>query len=330
MIAHGRASLANLMKRAVKRAMVTGPGWRLASGMLMRRSVTVLMYHSVGGRCAGALEPAQFEAQMAWLAAHCTIVDPDGFEPRGSAGPVSRPQVMLTFDDGYRDYHDVAYPVIRRYGFRALVFLATAFQDDGGMIWTDELAALVSRASAQSLTLPWAPDRTLPLGSDDERRVATDVLKDALKRMPDRDRKDGIRLVSSRLDPGTRPADRQMLSWDEVRATSDHTCWGGHTHSHPIMSRLPTHELRHEVRLCRDRILDETGRRPIHFAYTNGQRQDFNDAAKRILQEEGFEMAFSTIPGRHCWGDDVYEIRRQPTRASTVADFACLVLGRNP
>jgi peptidoglycan/xylan/chitin deacetylase (PgdA/CDA1 family) len=39
--------------------------------------------------------------------------------------------VVLTFDDGYRDFYTEAFPVLQQYGFTATVFLPTSFIDTG-------------------------------------------------------------------------------------------------------------------------------------------------------------------------------------------------------
>lgn len=39
--------------------------------------------------------------------------------------------VMLTFDDGYADNYICAYPLLKKYGFNAVVFLITSYISDG-------------------------------------------------------------------------------------------------------------------------------------------------------------------------------------------------------
>jgi peptidoglycan/xylan/chitin deacetylase (PgdA/CDA1 family) len=46
--------------------------------------------------------------------------------------PATRNPVVLTFDDGYRDFYTHAFPVLEKYGFTATVFLPTAFIENGG------------------------------------------------------------------------------------------------------------------------------------------------------------------------------------------------------
>ena len=87
------------------------------------------------------------------------------------------------------------------------------------------------------------------------------------------------------------------MNWDEVRQAADFTAYGGHTHSHVIVSRIDGQPLDDEIRTCRERIETETGGRVETFAYPNGRAIDFTDEAKRVLRRNGFRTAFTTIDG---------------------------------
>ncbi len=94
------------------------------------QAVTILCYHRFGPRANTlTVTPAAFEAQMAWLARHGYTVIPfarldaflDGREP------LPPKAVLITIDDGYRATHEVAFPILRKYGFPATLFLYTDF-----------------------------------------------------------------------------------------------------------------------------------------------------------------------------------------------------------
>lgn len=117
-------------------------GWGLKVGAAavdgVRRppaGVTVLIYHRVGRRVAVEmdLDAARFEDQVAELADSGRVVDLDaalaildGSMPRPALDPV-----VVTFDDGTADFAEVAIPILQRYCVPALMYLATAFLDDG-------------------------------------------------------------------------------------------------------------------------------------------------------------------------------------------------------
>ncbi|WP_240547310.1 trifunctional glycosyltransferase/class I SAM-dependent methyltransferase/polysaccharide deacetylase [Mesorhizobium tianshanense] len=97
-----------------------------------RQRIPVLMYHSVADDGPAALSrfrltPAAFASQMAWLRAN-------GFHAIGSEqlegsianrSPfVGRP-VLITFDDGFQNFADHAWPILRANDLTAEVFLVT-------------------------------------------------------------------------------------------------------------------------------------------------------------------------------------------------------------
>lgn len=117
------------------------------------------------------------------------------------------------------------------------------------------------------------------------------------------------------------------MTWDEVRATSDITCYGGHTHTHPILSRVKRSQVVQEIATCRDRILSETGRAPTCFAYPNGRPADFTRETQEILRGHGFTLAFSTTEGIASKDSDWMAVKRLPGQARNVWDLAWVASG---
>lgn len=88
-------------------------------------SVDILMYHSVAEAPGPtSIAPRVFEAQMAALAASGLPVLRMDAVPDHLARGRGR-AVAITFDDGFRDFHDTAWPVLRRFGLPTIVYLPT-------------------------------------------------------------------------------------------------------------------------------------------------------------------------------------------------------------
>jgi peptidoglycan/xylan/chitin deacetylase (PgdA/CDA1 family) len=94
-----------------------------------KRAVS-LCYHSIHpAKPFATVSPQVFERHLAWLTEHCRV-EPLGEESLGllsanTDADTSRPLVFLTFDDGYDDNFDYAFPALMKYGVRATFFLTT-------------------------------------------------------------------------------------------------------------------------------------------------------------------------------------------------------------
>jgi peptidoglycan/xylan/chitin deacetylase (PgdA/CDA1 family) len=98
--------------------------------------VPVLMYHEISTLPSGsarlACTPDQFAAQIAYLRQQGFVGITAGELARAVAGRHELPArpVVLTFDDGFADFHSAALPVLERYGFTATLFVTTGWIRD--------------------------------------------------------------------------------------------------------------------------------------------------------------------------------------------------------
>ncbi|HEY9459215.1 MAG TPA: polysaccharide deacetylase family protein [Paralcaligenes sp.] len=101
--------------------------------MKAARAVPVLMYHHVSpSEGMITTSPVNFERQLAWLRRHgYRSLTGDGFAKHLAGGPTPPRSILITFDDGYLDNWVYAYPLLKRYGFNAMVFLVTSWIGEG-------------------------------------------------------------------------------------------------------------------------------------------------------------------------------------------------------
>lgn len=101
----------------------------------------ILNYHYLSIAPAGAdairedlsVAPQDFEAQLRYLrdAGFTSISLHDLMFHLTTGLPLPERPIILTFDDGYADNYQFAFPLLREYGYTATFFLITAFQDEG-------------------------------------------------------------------------------------------------------------------------------------------------------------------------------------------------------
>lgn len=108
---------------------VTGP----------RVQIPVLMYHEIAGRrdtrSRLAVSPDSFAEQLSQLRELGATSLTFAGAAAALAGDVSRvPErpVVITFDDGFADFHEEALPLLAEHGYTATVFVTTGWVADAG------------------------------------------------------------------------------------------------------------------------------------------------------------------------------------------------------
>lgn len=107
--------------------------------------IPILMYHSVADEDESALQPyywiaitpALFLQQMTWLhdQGYRTVNLASAMEQLQANGSSPGKTVVITFDDGYRNFCQHAWPALERFGFTATMFLPTAAIGDQPQIF---------------------------------------------------------------------------------------------------------------------------------------------------------------------------------------------------
>jgi len=264
----------------------------------------VLNYHRIGqqtgsvwNRALWSATPEGLDEQVAYLSRHADILGPEDLaretlERRGR-------HVLLTFDDGYRDNFELAFPVLRSRGVRALFFIVTGFMDHGTTAWWDEIAWMVHTAD---------PRRPVPAGAgvtDDVMRAEGDAepLTQALtaryKELPGHATNAYLDHLGEAFRTARCPdAPEHWMTWDMAREMQTAGMGvGGHTVTHPLLARLPVDQQRAEIRGCAERLREELGGPMRWFSYPVGSRSSFTPETQRIVEAEGVELAFSFYGG---------------------------------
>ena len=290
-----------MKKRIAARILAhTGLG-RLLAAVAPPSGILILNYHRIGDGSASpydrgvwSADAEAFDAQMARLARDCDVISPADID--SVAGRRGR-HVLVTFDDGYLDNYEVAYPILRRHGVPATFFIATGFIDRPRLPWWDEIAWRVRATDAPRLDLqPWLPAPLAPAEGVD---AAIGAILRAYKALPDRESARMLERLREQTGLQT-PArvDDLWMDWDMIRemAAGGMTI-GGHTVDHPVLSRLPVERQREEIETCAARILAETGRPMEYFAYPVGSQWAFDDNTRACLEAAGVKRAFSYYGG---------------------------------
>jgi peptidoglycan/xylan/chitin deacetylase (PgdA/CDA1 family)/CelD/BcsL family acetyltransferase involved in cellulose biosynthesis len=288
-------------------------------------SARILYFHRVnddGDPFIGGLSTAVFEREMKFVSQHYQVVSLTEATRRLAQGGPPEPVIAITFDDGYQDNYLRAFPILQRYGLPATIFLTTGSVDSRERPWFEQLSLAAKRTSQTFIDLEIDLPRRLPLRTDAERLAAKNLIIALVREVPDTERRRWIADVIARLGTSTDTEDT-MLTWDQIRLMKQRRIdFGGHTVTHPFVSRLAPEEAVREVSECKRRIEEELQSEVEHFAYPNGREGDFEPWNKRVLQEAGYRAAVSTLWGVNYPSTDLMELRRGQPWEESLAVFA--------
>jgi len=285
---------------------------------LMKNRPLVVTYHGIydGPRNSGSL-PATFVHvndmidQLNFIRRKYCIITPDdlreALETRKTLPPHS---ALITFDDGYQSFARLAFPVLRSMGTIPIVFTSTEYVEEAKPFWFDSVWLSFHHINA---------DRLQHILKDFHSECGDNVITDAmsllgtLKRLKPAVRRRVVSALASACGPELDEKSRifHSMDADQIRNMSrEGVTFGGHTHTHTILTALSKDEAEGEICLNKEKIEDLTQKPCIFFAYPNGGKQDFNDRHKNILKLAGYKGAFSLTHERTSLQDNPMEISR--------------------
>tara|TARA_R110002072_G_scaffold927_1_gene7371 strand:- start:19180 stop:20289 length:1110 start_codon:yes stop_codon:yes gene_type:complete len=333
----GRINKRELLRRTLS---VSG-GIKALESLPVWNGLLVLNYHRIGTPTDPLLDEAlwsatqdDFDRQVKMLKEGFDVIGlselPDAIRDVQAARRLSWQAsrfAMITFDDGYRDNYELAFPVLKANDVHGVFFVATGFIDEPRLAWWDEIAWMVRSSTRDMIGLPenWL-DGQLKLDGSNRRSVINQLLR-VYYRLDGSRTEQFLNRVAEATGSGRAPADTatgQWMTWAMIREMSDAGMdFGAHTVTHPILANLTAEE--QGIELCESRLqLERRLDRPVtSLSYPVGKRESFNDETRAALRHHGFDWAFSYYGG-HSSGVEVdrYDIPRVAVESDvSLADF---------
>lgn len=239
------------------------------------------------------LDGTEFERFADDLVDRCRPIGIDEFCAAldGSVRLVGR-SVLVTFDDAYRDFAEVAWPILRARGIDVVLFVPTAHPDhpERHFWWDDLYAAIASadRSAWQSAGLA---------GGDPSAAFAS--VRDEIKSMGHAAAIERVDALVTELGGGQRPASSgdRVLGWSELATlAAEGVAIAPHSRTHPMLDRLPHEQLDDEIAGSLADAREHLGHEHVKpvFAYPSGGHDPF---VRSAVERAGFAAAFTTERG---------------------------------
>ena len=275
------------------------------------KTLTVLTFHRVAEAGGAGFDPdvsdttpEAFDRQVALLKRYFTLIDTATLDAHRAGGPLPPNPALITFDDGYRDNHDQALPILQRHGAKAVFFVATKYVDERRLYWWERIHRAIGASTRDRIDMTYPEPRTFDLSIPEHRRASTGALLAIVKKHAglDLDRFLGelestTGTTLSRDDERTL-ADQLLMSWDHVRALrAAGMDVQSHTHAHRILQTISDEEVTEDLRTSRA-LLEAQIESPVFaLAYPAGKPITAHPGLRRAVRRAGIRLGLTTAPG---------------------------------
>lgn len=288
-------------------------------------ALVVLMYHRVLPKDSPArtteqpgmyVSPETLDLHLQVLKHHFELVHLEDWLRQAKAGStLPRLACAITFDDGWRDNHDFALPVLVKHGAPATIFLVSGYIGTAYQFWPNRLMYLLQRAFAErgSVVFPEPLSRVVEpvlaaaVDRGELRDEDADALVEGAKGWDEEEVRGLVEMAEKSC--GARSPARDILNRDEIAqmAASGLVRFGSHTATHfRLGGRTSSPLLEREIVGSRKQLQDLSGQAIEVFCYPNGE----TSAPALDLVRRHYSGAVTTRGGWHLPGADPYLVRR--------------------
>lgn len=275
--------------------------------------LVILMFHKVNNNpdpLKISILPEVFSALLRDLQHEERIV-PLNEESLACRDDVGGLRFAITFDDGYKDNYEVAYPILREWHADATIYVSTNFIYGRNSFWYEKVIHAIQNTTMDRLDLANPKLEVMSLRDGVEKNRVIHELNTKLKQYTSLERNAIADTILHATNTHETFRGSEMLSWDDVRDLDRGGIEiGSHTVNHPILSRESSEVIRDEVWQSKEVIEAETGHKIVSFAYPNGGADDYNPTVLREVEAAGYNTACTTIEGINKGQTSRYELLR--------------------
>ena len=290
------------------------------------KGLIVLTYHRI------ANEPdlddplkvslSTFEQQILYLKRNFRIISGEELAAIiKREGPFPENACLITFDDGWKDNYTNAFPILKRYGVPAILFVPTDYVGTDRVFWHEQLTlALMSfsnnidmrRVKDRFSRWPKSVLKKIELITTHPQHLRRPTVNDLIEYLKCFGEEKNISLaqeLDALLFDGKREKPPSMLSWEEILEMSkDNIQIGSHGKTHCLLTQIDEGRVRAELTESKN-IIEKRIERPVNFlAYPNG---NYNEGIKKLARRVGYLACFTCQTGINQDRPDPFELKRK-------------------
>ena len=266
-----------------------------------RDTYIVLMYHRVRDKIGSEFDDPALSVSLNSFEMHIKEIV-KAFEIVSLSTLLSCPETQrgmcaITFDDGWMDTYEVAFPILKRGNLPATVFIPTALVGKNDAFWFDSLGNLAYAAASRDRNQLFVEHfrRLVPDWRGDElsgenlnnlisllKKLPADILADEIRR--------GFDAIGIQHNES-----RPIINWDNIEEMgANNIRFGSHGMRHYILPMLKTDLKKEEIFGSLEMLRKISRADDPLFSYPNG---DWDEESVSFLIEAGYEGAVTTQLG---------------------------------
>ena len=277
------------------------------SHILLYHGVTKFNSEGIENISGKHMEAKEFDKQMKWLSENKNVVTLKEVNNTPDS-------VAITFDDAFKNVHDVALPILKKYDLPATFFITTGFVGTDKIFWVDKVEHMINYSKNTILELDLYTRTFFPVLTKEGKLNSMNSIKAFLKKAKPKIRDRIINDMKLQTDWNEEKLaeNYETLSWGDVRNLDDTPKYevGGHSENHEILSYLSSDELNYEVKHCLETLSNQLQRTVDSFSYPEGQEEHYNKEVISVLKNNGVTICPSAIDGVVDGSDDNFNLKR--------------------
>lgn len=267
---------------------------------LSRKHPKILMYHRITDSSDGqGITVEQFRKHVEIIKSYFSPMTLRDLLRAYEKGSVPENTVVITFDDGYSDFAELAFPILEKEQVPATLFVTTGFVNGDIWLWPDQIRYAISKTKINNIKLP-AIEKSLDVATDPQ--GCWNVIANYCISIPNEKKLSFIDQVFRQLQvekPNIVPDEFRPLSWLQIRdMTKRGLDIGSHSISHPILTKLSDQELFKELSQSKHKLMEEVNQEIDVFCYPNGSPDDFDKRVQDFIRRSGYNYAVSAFPDK--------------------------------
>lgn len=322
--------------------MAYASGMNRFMGTYGKNSVIFLMYHGIikshphdllKNHYGYNIEEKEFENQVQYLAGRCNVIKASN-ALSGSNLSRNKKNVVITFDDGYRNNYTSAYSILTKYNLPALYSISTDFVTDRIPLWNDVIEYAVMNTKKNALKIKYDDSEyDFMLGTKDNKIMLYNWLLSKCIEIKQEMREGFVSDILKGLEVPVNnerlleDQDYEPMKPDDIRIMADSGMaeFASHSVHHYALTRAGKDTLLLEAAESKKKIEELSGKQCRYFCIPGGH---FNQQVADAVFKAGYEKIFTSefaefdlmekpdIIGRYCI-----------TRAVNMALFADMIHG---